>query len=44
MSLAAHSLGEAPIAAQPTIEASKKPPRTRELLAKPDAQALPEAR
>ena len=45
MSIAAHAIGEAPIGAQPAATAtSKKPPKPRQAIARPDADVLPEAR
>jgi hypothetical protein len=44
MSIAAHSVGEAPIGAQPEQPKDTKPPRRRLAIAKADAVMEPEAR
>jgi hypothetical protein len=44
MSIAAQSVGEAPIAAQAAEQKNLKPPRKRQITAKADAVAQPEPR
>jgi hypothetical protein len=44
MTLAAGSISDLPVSAQVVATTTKKPPRNRQLVAKPDDVAAPEAR